>query len=329
MTGPRVAVTGATGFVGWHVIQDLLQHGIEPIAVVRTSSNVSRLQENSINIRSAGLDAVNELTTAFAGCDAVFHLAGAVDFTGDWSRFRATNVGGTANVLAAARIAGVRRVVHCSTIAAVGATRTPTRLDETARWNLHHLRVPYITTKHEAEGVAFGAGDSRLDVVVVNPGSVIGPDDFSGSEFGTICRRFWQHRLVIHFGGGNCFVDVRDVAAGIRLAYQHGRPGERYILGGTNRTMTSFFSELAQAAPKPIPRMRLPSALGPPLAWLERNVSRKKRPRAYLSEAQAKLLPWFFYFDSGKAKRELGYSPRPLAQSLTDAIAFWEHRIAA
>ncbi len=329
MTTPRVAVTGATGFVGWHVIQDMRQHGFEPIAVVRSSSNISRLQEHAITIRPAGLNAVNDLATAFAGCDAVVHLAGAVDFAADWSRFREVNVGGTANVLAAARNAGVRRVVHCSTVAAVGAALTPTKLDESAKWNLHHLRVPYITTKHEAERVAFSAGDARLDVVVVNPGSVIGPDDFSDSEFGTICRRFWQRRLVIHFGGGNCFVDVRDVATGIRLANQHGRPGERYILGGTNRTMTSFFSALAQVAPKPIPRMRLPSKLGLPLSWVERTFSRKKRPRAYLSEAQAKLLPWFFYFDSGKAKRELGYSPRPLAQSVADAFAFWEHRIAA
>jgi dihydroflavonol-4-reductase len=329
MSGPRVAVTGATGFVGWHVIRELRQHHTEPIAVVRASSATSRLQENDFAIRTAALDDVASLATAFEGCDAVVHLAGAVDFAGDWRRFRDVNVQGTANVLEAARIADVRRVVHCSTIAAVGASRTPTKLNESAAWNLGQLRVPYITTKREAEELAIAVNDSRLDVVVVNPGSVIGPDDFDASEFGLMCRRFWRGRLGIHFGGGNCFVDVRDAASGICSAWQRGQPGQRYILGGANRTMSAFFAELANASPQPIPRLRLPSALGPAIAMLERTFSRKKRPRAYLTPAQAKLLPWFFYFDSGKAKRELGFAPRPLQSTVADAFDFWERRRAA
>lgn len=325
----RVAVTGATGFVGWHTVHELRQHNVEPIAIVRASSSISRLKESAITIRTAGLDSVDELTKVFAGCDAVFHLASAVDFAGDWPRFHETNVQGTANVLSAARAAGVRRVVHCSTIAAVGASLSPTKLDECAKWKLRHLRVPYITTKREAEELALAANDQQLEVVVVNPGSVIGPDDFAGSEFGLICWRFWRGRLSIHFGGGNCFVDVRDVAAGIRLAWQRGRAGERYILGGTNRSMSAFFAELSRVSPEPIPRWRLPSAIGPAIAGIERLFSRKKRPRAYLSDAQARLLPWFFYFDSGKAKREIGFAPRPLSVSLSDAFDFWERRSAA
>ena len=92
-----------------------------------------------------------------------------------------------------------------------------------------------------AEELALAANGRGLEVVVVNPACVIGPDDFTSSEFGTLCRRFWLGRLPIHFGGGNNFVDVRDVASGIVSALDRGRPGERYILGGANRSLTAFF----------------------------------------------------------------------------------------
>lgn len=324
----HVAVTGATGFVGWHVVKRLQQLGATPIAIVRATSKSSRLLEIGAAVRTACLDDVDSLVSAFANCDAVMHLASAVDFDADWERFYQTNVVGTKNVIAAARKADVRRVVHCSTIAAVGASFQPTILSETAKWNLGHLKVPYVTTKRQAEELAQQASDSKCEVVVVNPGSVIGPDDFAASEFGLMCRRFWRGRIPVHFGGGNCFVDVRDVAAGICAAWQRGRAGERYILGGANRSMTGFFSELAHASPEPIPRWRLPSAIGPTIAYLERHLSKKKRSRAYLSAAQARLLPYFFYFDSTKAKRELGYSPRPLSVTVADAFDFWERTIA-
>jgi dihydroflavonol-4-reductase len=329
MSAQRVAVTGATGFVGWHVCHELRKQNIEPIAIVRASSAISRLQDDRFAIRAADLNDTATLASAFANCVAVLHLAGAVDFGHDWARFHHVNVQGTKNVMSAARLAGVRRVVHCSTIAAVGAARTPCRLDESAKWNLGHLHVPYVTTKRDAELLALAANDARLEVVVVNPGSIIGPNDFAASEFGLLCRRFWRGRLAFHFGGGNSFVDVRDAAAGICAAWQRGQPGQRYILGGTNRTMSAFFAELAHASPEPIPRLRLPSVIGPAIAMLERKLTRKERPRAYLTNAQARLLPWFFYFDSGKAKRELGFTSRPLHVTVADAFDFWERRRAA
>lgn len=329
MSKYRIAVTGATGFVGWHVVQSLQQHECEVVAVARASSDTARLRRHHVCVRAAELSDVAALAAAFADCDAAIHLASAVDFAGDWGRFRTVNVHGTANVIAAARLAGLKRIVHCSTIAAVGAAQRPIKLNESATWNLGQLRVPYITTKREAEVLALAANDASLQVVVVNPGCVIGPDDFAASEFGVMCRRFWRGNLPIHFGGGNSFVDVRDVAAGIAAACRLGRPAHRYILAGANRSMSAFFTELARAARMPIPRLRLPSALGPIMAHLEQSWSRKSRPRKYLTPAQARLLDWYFYFDSGKAERELGFTRRPLRQTLADAFAYWERRRAA
>src|SRR5262249_58376178 len=126
-----------------------------------------------------------------------------VDLGDDWAKLRAVSVGGTRAVLAAARAAGVRRAVHVSSIVAVGGTRTPRVLDETAAWNLGRFRVPYATTKREGELAALAAGGGGVEGVVVNPGCVVDPDDFTGSEVGTLCRRVLRGRVAVHLPPGD------------------------------------------------------------------------------------------------------------------------------
>jgi dihydroflavonol-4-reductase len=320
--GRNVAVTGATGFIGYHLCAALAARGAEVTALVRASSDTLRLQAMGVRCVVAPLDAPALLTKACEGHELLLHLAGAVDFNNDWEQCTRVNVGGTENVLNAAATAGVRRIVHASSIVAVGASRSPTRLNENSPWALASLEVPYVSTKHEAEKVVhrFARGP---EVIVVNPASVIGPDDFSGSEFGLMCRRFWQGRIPFVFGGGNNFVDVRDVAAGILAAAERGRPGERYILGGTNCSYTAFFSELSRAAGKDIPRLRLPTGFARLGAAVGDRLRRKRHKRPLLTAAQARLLGLFFYYDCSKAETELGYQARPLGESLADAHGVW------
>ncbi|HTK74579.1 MAG TPA: NAD-dependent epimerase/dehydratase family protein [Gemmataceae bacterium] len=318
--GRRVAITGATGFVGFHVARRLAAAGADVAALVRPSADRGRLVAAGVHCVEGSLEEPASLLQLARGREFLFHVAGAVDFGGDWQRLREVNVEGTRSVLAAARAAGVRRLVHTSSIVAVGATRSPRLLDETYAWNLGPMRVPYVTTKRQAEELALAA-NGKLEVVVVNPGCVVGPDDFAGSEFGTLCRRFWRGRLPICFGGGNNFVDVRDVAGGMLQAAERGRPGERYLLTGTNRSMTAFFGELARASGRTIPRLRLPTALAPVVAAFGEKFARRGPPA--LTAPQARVLPYFMYFSCAKARRELGYEPRPLRATLADAHAFW------
>lgn len=327
-TGRRVALTGATGFVGWHTAAALVRRGAAVTAAHRHGSDVSRPLAVGVTCRIAPLTDAAALAAAFRGCELVVHAAGAVDFGDDWAKLRAVNVDGTRTVLAAARAAGVRRVVHVSSIVAVGACETPRVLDETAPWNLGRFRVAYATTKGEGEQAALAANGGGLDVVVVNPGSVVGPDDFSGSEFGVLCKRFWRGRVPVYFPGGNNYVDVRDVADGIIRAAAHGRPGERYLLTGENRTLRDFLGDLARAAGRSAPRVGLPAWLGVGFAAAARWVTRRGR-RPALTPGQARLLGLYFYFTCEKARRELGYEPRPLADTLADAHAFWNPRRAA
>lgn len=321
--GRAVAITGATGFVGYHVATQLAELGARVTALVRPTSARARLVAGGVRCVEGSLEDQESLVRACRGCEFAFHLAAAVDFEGDWSRFERVNVHGTRNVLAAARAAGVRRLIHTSSLAAVGALDRPRVLDETFAWNLGRFRVPYCTTKRIAEEEALAAAGRELEVVVVNPTSVLGPEDYSRSEFGVVCRRFWRGRLPFHFGGGNNFVDVRDVARGQLLAAERGRSGERYILGGSNRTYAAFFAALARVAPRPIARLRLPTAFATVVATLNDRFRRQGLARSYLTRMQLPLLPLFFFAMSAKAGRELDYQPRPLPASLRDTYAFW------
>jgi dihydroflavonol-4-reductase len=319
--GRTAAVTGATGFVGFHLARLLATLGARVVAVARSGSDCARLAAAGVAIHEAALDDPAALARACRGCAFVFHTAGVVDFGDDWPRCRRVNFEGSRNAAAAARAAGAR-LVHTSSVVAIGAGPDPYPLDETARWELGRLAVPYVSTKRQAEEAVLAVG-----AVVVNPACVVGPDDFRKSEFGTLCYRFWKGRLPVHFGGGNNFADVRDVAVGHLLAAERGQAGQRYILGGANRTYTAFFAELARAARRWIGRVRLPNTLAPLAALISRGLGRRGG-RPYLTAGQARLVPLYFWYDSAKARRELGYEPRPLAVTLADAHAFWMDRRA-
>lgn len=317
----QVAVTGATGFLGYHLVSSLRNRGALVRALVRPQSITDRIRELGCQCVVAPLDQPVAMSEAMRGCEFLFHLAGAVDFGTDETHCREVNVQGTANALRAATQAQVRRMVHTSSIAAVGVNRKPIPLDETATWNLGDYRIPYSTTKREAEELVLGSASS-LEVVVVNPSCIIGPDDFTSSEFGTLCKRFWRGKVPFYFGGGNNFVDVRDVAEGMLLAAEKGRPRERYLFGGENLTYGEFFRGLAHTADRRYFRMRMPNLFGRVVAYLaEQFTSKKKRP--VLSRTQARMLGLYFYATSAKAMRELGYAPRSITETLKDTYAFW------
>jgi dihydroflavonol-4-reductase len=321
--GRKVAVTGATGFVGHHLVVQLRQLGATVIALVRSTSATDRLRALGCECRTTSLDDPAGLTCALQGAELVFHVAAAVDFGHDFAKLHAINVGGTCNVIEAARRARVRRLIHTSSIVAVGCSDRPEPLDENTDWNLARYKVPYFLTKRQAEEAALAANGSDLEVVVGNPGCVVGPDDYSRSEFGTLCRRFWRGQVPFYFAGGTNLVDVRDVADGLIRLAQFGRPGRRYLLTGHNQTFGEFMRALAEAAKRRYLCLPLP---GWSATWLSRVVNLvPTRPgtRPILSPETARLMGRFFFFDASRARNELGWQARPLAQTLQDAYAFW------
>lgn len=322
------ALTGASGLLGANLAVELLAQGHRVRATRRAGSKVSQLAGRDIEWVSAELGDPASLAQAFAGADVVFHCAAQVTVLRKVTpELRAVNVGGTQNVVAAVRAAKVARLVHCSSSVAVGLSEDGRSCTEESPWNFDRYRLDdgYCITKHEAELAVLGAvKQGGLDAVVVNPTYMFGPMDVRPSS-GKLLLEVARRRTPGKSTGFNNFVDVRDVARGMVLAWHKGRSGERYILGGENLEYGELMTRVAKVAGVPPPRLYIPRALAAPIGWLgdlqgllssrEPLLSSIKIDYAYCKR---------FIVSSDKARRELGYTTGPLEVAVRDALAWFK-----
>lgn len=288
----KAYVTGATGFVGSHVARELEARGAEV-----GEERVELLDEDA-------------LARAVAGCEAVFHVAALYRYDADPELVRRVNVEGTRNVVRACIRAGVRRLVHCSTCGTCGPVpgRPATEEDEPPTYE---LAIPYKRTKLEAELlVRDAARRAELDAVVVNPTTPVGEGDRKPTPTGRMIRDVARGRMpgYVRTTGLNV-VDVRDVARGHALAYEHGRTGERYLLGGVNLPLGELFAAIADLAGARRPRVAVPYAAA---------VAAARLGLANRHEVRLARLP--MYFTSDKAESMLGYRPGPVTPALARAV---------
>jgi dihydroflavonol-4-reductase len=321
--GRPVVVTGGTGFLGWHIVRQLVTLG----ARVRAFALPPRPDHPIHNLSSVELvtgDLLDQAAVgrALADRDIVFHTAGVVAVWGPGlTVMDAVHGQGTANVLAAAANA---RIVHTSSIVAVGATTNGDVLDEDSTFNLARLPVRYVQSKRAAEELALAAAGNGRDVIVTNPGYLVGPDDPERSVMGRMCRRFWRGRIPVAPPGGFNLVDVRDVATGHLLAAERGIAGRRYILGGENLSLAEFMRMLAMSAgwrPRAVPTV--PRWLVTAVAELSELRARVTRQEPYPSRQGARMHRYCWFVRSARAEGELGYTARPLAATLWDAYAWY------
>jgi dihydroflavonol-4-reductase len=280
-----VYVTGASGFIGSHVARELRAQG-------------HGVRDTWVDLLDPG-----RLRRAVDGCDAVVHVAALYSFTAPARELEAVNVEGTRNVIEAARTAGARLLAtsSCATCGPVPG-RQATEEDLPPAWE---LAVPYKRTKLEAERLVLAAGG-----VCVNPTTPIGDGDRAPTPTGAMVRGVATGRYRAYPRIGVNVVDVRDVARGHVLALEHGRPGERYLLGGVDVTMRELFAAVARLADRPRPRLPVPYAAiraGAALGLVNRNEAILARTPAYFSWA--------------RAARELGYRPGPVEPALARAVA--------
>ena len=258
----KAFVTGATGFVGSHVARELANQGADLRLLVRASSptrNIDGLHAERVvgDLRESG-----SLRTAIAGCDVVFHVAADYRL---WTRDAAdmqsmyrSNVEGTRALIDAARQAGVRRIVYCSSVATMGFTGNGHPADENSPVRLQDMIGHYKRSKFIAEQVAIEAGKSGGDVVVVNPTTPVGEGDVKPTPTGRIILDFLKRKFPAYVDTGLNLVDVRQVARGHIAALEKATPGERYILGGENLTLKQILDKLAAITGLAAPRIRLP-----------------------------------------------------------------------
>ena len=289
----RVFVTGGgRGFIGGHVVRALEEAGHE-------------VAHEFVDVRDR-----EALVSAFRGADAVCHVAALYSFTARADELEAVNVGGTANVIEACRVAGVGRLVHTSSCATCGPVpgRAATEVDSPPEWE---LAVPYKRTKLEAERLVLSAAAAGLDALCVNPTTPVGEGDTAPTPTGAMVRGVASGRFRASLrGAGLNLVDVRDVAGGHVLALERGRAGERYLLGGVDLTLAEAFALIARAAGRRPPRLQLPYGAARLFGWL----GLANRQEVTL----ARLPAWF---SSAKAERELGYRASPVEPALERAVA--------
>jgi dihydroflavonol-4-reductase len=315
-----VLVTGASGFLGWHVARVLLERGYPVRALVRPGSHVGDLE---LETATGDLRDAASLERAVAGCGLVFHVAADYRlWAKDPGELYRSNVDGTRNLLEAAKNSGAERVVYTSTVGCIGLPHGGIG-DENTPVALEDMVGHYKRSKFMAERVALEFAAGGLPVVIVNPTAPLGDHDVKPTPTGKIVLDFLKGDMPAYIDAGLNVLDVRDCAEGHVLACERGRAGERYILGSENLTLAAILRRLARIAGRKPPAIRLPYAV----AWCAGACSTVwaglsgQPPRVPLDAVRmARKKMWVTH---EKARRELGFHPAPAEVALTRAVEWF------
>lgn len=316
----RVAVTGATGQVGNVLVRALNQRGIEPRAVVRRTSDVGALDGARYDRAEGDVSSLDSLVESFRGCDVVYHSAALVTISDRHeSALRKTNIEGTRNVVEACERAGVKRLVYVSSIHAL-AEPDGGVLDEDAGFIEERAMGAYGRSKAVASAfVQRSAREGRIDAVLVLPTGVIGPHDYRLSPQAKMVAMIGRGRMPLTMQGGYHWVDVRDVAEGAILAGEKGTTGEAYIVDGERVTTVQIGEFVANCAGVRPPIAAVPLKLAAPFARLAPLFERVTGKDAMFSPYSVRTLSAPYRVSSDKARRELGFAPRPVRIAFEDA----------
>jgi dihydroflavonol-4-reductase len=331
LAADRVFLTGGSGFVGAHVARALLEAGYRVRALVHGAREGALGQvaptEAPIERTPGDLCESGKLVRALDGCRYAVHVAALYSFSPhDRAQIHAVNVAGTQGFMTAAYLAGIERVVLTSSSATIGHERPDGRsADETcyAPVASSASRGDYHRSKLEQERAAFA---SRVPVVAVLPTAPVGPGDWKPTPTGKMILDFARGRITAKAPGqgGLNLVAVEDVARAHVAALQHGRPGERYVIGGENLSMDRIWATLAEITGKPMPRWRAPYALALAAAYVDEARCRLDSRATPLAPLEGvRMSRERMYVDSSKAQRELGHVPSSVRDALERAVAWY------
>jgi dihydroflavonol-4-reductase len=320
----QALVTGASGFVGAAVARALLAAGHQVRVLVRAQSSRRNIAGLAVEPVIGDLADVGALDAALQGCEALFHVAADYRlWTPDPQALYRSNVDGTRNIVEAARRSDVKRVVYTSSVATIGLRPDSEPSDETDVAALDAMIGHYKRSKFLAENWVLQAARDGAPIVIVNPSTPIGPGDVKPTPTGRLVLDAATGRMPAYVDTGLNIVHVDDVAAGHLLAYQHGRIGERYILGGTDLSLQRILSMIALASGRPAPRLRLPLNLLLPVAYAAEALARLRGRETRITVDGIRMARHRMYFSSAKAVRELGYRWRPAQQAIDDAVRWF------
>src|SRR6267378_5350063 len=316
-----VLVTGATGFVGANVTRRLVADGRCVRVLARPTSSLQALEGCPTQLVRGDILEPDSLRPAVEGCGLVFHVAADYRL---WAREPAeiyrNNVEGTRNVLEACARSGVERVVYTSSVGTLGIPKDGGPGTETTPVTLDDMIGPYKRSKFLAERVADEYAARGLPVVIVNPSAPFGPWDVKPTPTGQMVIDYLRGRMFATLDTGLNLVHVADIARGHLLAASLGRPGEKYILGGENHSLTEIFRMLQRITGIRAPRLRAPHALVYLVALASEGMARATGHSPRVPLTGARMARKHMYFSAEKAVRELGLFHTPVEQALRDAV---------
>lgn len=323
----KVFITGASGFIGGNLVRRLVEKGYRVKALVRPGSKISTALVNEVEIVEGDILDFDTVLRGVSGCGWVFHCAAAYKF---WARdprdIYKTNVNGTDNVLVAAHLAGVERIVYTSTVGTIGLPKVGLG-NETTPLPPHQVVGNYKRSKYLAEKIVLKKATAGIPVIVVNPTAPVGAWDVKPTPTGKVILDFLKQKMPAYVHTGLNFVDVSDVAEGHILAAIKGTIGERYILGNQNMSLLELFENLQELSGRKRPRLHIPNwiamGVGQVDDLLENKILRRE-PKIPLEGI--KMAQICTYVSSQKAVDQLGFPQSPVNEALNQAIQWFRDK---
>jgi dihydroflavonol-4-reductase len=319
-------VTGATGFLGSAVVRTLLERGESVRVLVRPNNNRRNIDGLDVELAEGDLNDPDSLREAVRGCHALYHTAADYRL---WARdprqIYETNVTATRQLLRMASEAGAERIVYTSSVATLGREPSGAPADEETPVTVDDMTGHYKRSKFLAEeDVKQMVREEGIPVVIVNPSTIIGPRDIRPTPTGRMVEEAARGKIPAFVDTGLNVVHVDDVATGHVQAFEHGGIGERYVLGGDDMMLREILEEIASLMGRRPPRVRLPRGAVLPVAYVAELAARVRRSdkEPLITVDGLKMSKTFMFFSSDKARKTLGYTPRPAREALADAIAW-------
>ena len=321
----RAFITGATGFEGGHVARCYADAGADLRLLTRQTSRLDSLQGIDAEMVLGDLREPEKLRSALTGCDALVHVAADYRlWVRDPKAMYATNVDGTRELFKLAREVGIQRVVYTSSVATMGFKTDGTIVDEETPVSLNDMIGHYKRSKFLGELEAIAAAKAGQHVMILNPTTPIGPGDAKPTPTGGIIVDFLNKKFPAYVDTGLNLVDVAEVARMHLVAFECGRPGERYILGGENLTLKQILDRMSSITGLPSPTMKVPHAVAMAFAFFDESITGKlrgKEPRATVEAVR--MGKKMMFASSARAERELGFKVLPVYPALRAAIEWF------
>ena len=317
-------VTGAAGFLGSHVARQLVARGEDVRVLVRASSSNRAISDLSLEYVTGDLRNQSSLARAMNGVQRVFHVAADYRL---WSKnpqdIYDSNVGGTKNLLAAARQANIEKLIYTSTVATIAVDR-PALPNEFTDSKLGEMVGHYKRSKWMAEQEVLQAAKDGLPVVVAMPTTPVGPWDWKPTPTGKIIVDFLNGKMPGYVETGLNFVGVEDCAAGHLLVADKGKIGERYLLGAENLTLKQVLDSLANLTNLPAPRFKIPHSLALGVAYAETAFSRVIGREPQIPVEGVKIAQHLMFVDCTRVQKELGFHAEPVSAAFEHAVRWYE-----